>query len=165
MIPSAADEQRLCPAQRALSSTFSNRGNERSGFVTTLYRVHKLLSVWLRSVWFSVPEETNQQRPGVEGVTDSSTGQSSCEGQTCLRVRDLSYTELQAVRVSAECDPGEFKRMRATQFSRAEGMVNRASGNRSLRAGTCTKPSASGFTAWIRVQRKRLYAASKGRYH
>jgi hypothetical protein len=72
MILSAADEQRLCPTQRALSSSFSNRGNERSGFVTTLYRVHKLLSVWLRSVGFSVPEEADQQRPDVEGATDSS---------------------------------------------------------------------------------------------
>jgi hypothetical protein len=73
MIPSAADEQRLCPTQRALSSTFSNSGYERIGFVTTLYRVHKLLSGWLTSVRFS--EETNQQRPGVEGPTDSSIGQ------------------------------------------------------------------------------------------
>jgi hypothetical protein len=75
MTPSAADKQRPCPTQRALSSTFTNRGNERSGFVTTLYRVHKLLSVWLRSVRFSVLEETHQQQPGVEGATDSSTGQ------------------------------------------------------------------------------------------
>jgi hypothetical protein len=75
MIASAVDEQRLCPTQRALSSTFSNRGYERIGFVTTLYPVHKLLSVWLRSVRFSVPEESHQQPQGVEGAADSSTGQ------------------------------------------------------------------------------------------
>jgi hypothetical protein len=75
MTPTAADEQRLRPTQRALSSTFSNRGNERSGFVTTLNLVHKLLSVWLGSSRFSVPEEADQQRPGVEGAAESSTGQ------------------------------------------------------------------------------------------
>jgi hypothetical protein len=74
MITSAVDEQRLCPTQRALSSTFSNRGYEGSVSVTTLYRVHQLLSVWLRSGRFSVPEETHQKRPGMEGATDSSTG-------------------------------------------------------------------------------------------
>jgi hypothetical protein len=73
--PSAGDEQRLRPTQRALSSTFSNRGNGRSGFVTTLYRVHKLLIIWLGSARFSVPEVVDQQRPGVEGATDSSVVQ------------------------------------------------------------------------------------------
>jgi hypothetical protein len=89
----------------------------------------------------------------------------SCEGQRCLRVRALIYTELQAARVSAGWGPGELKRMRASQCGRAEGMVNRASGNPSLRAGTCTKHGTSGYTAWIRVQRKGLYAAFRGRYH
>jgi hypothetical protein len=104
MTPSATDEQRLRPTQRALSSTFSNRGNERSGFLTTLYRVHKLLSVWLGSARFSVPEEADQQRPGVEGATDSSAGQYGAPlgRETCLRVRALSYTEVQAARLSWE---------------------------------------------------------------
>jgi hypothetical protein len=56
-------------------STCSNRGYERIGLVTTLYQVHKFLSVWLSSVRFCLLDETNQQRPGVEGATDSSIGQ------------------------------------------------------------------------------------------
>jgi hypothetical protein len=89
----------------------------------------------------------------------------SCEGQKCLRVRALSFSELQAARVSVEWDPGDFKRMRATKCGRAEGMVNSASGNPSLRGGTCTKPSTSCYTAWIRVQRKGLYAGFREIQH
>jgi hypothetical protein len=74
-ISSAAEEHGLCSTLRALLSTFSNTGYERTGFVTTLYQVHKFLSVWMRSVWFCVAEETNGQRPGVEDATDSSIGQ------------------------------------------------------------------------------------------
>jgi hypothetical protein len=167
MIPSAVDEQRLCPTQRALWNTFSNRDYERIGFVTTLYRVHKLLSVWLRSVRVSVPEETHQQRPGVEGpkTPPLAITEPSCEGQRWPRVSALSVTEKQAACDSAEWDPGELNQLRATQCGRAEGMLNRASGNKSLRAGTCTKHGTSGYTAWIRVQRKGLYAGFRARCH
>jgi hypothetical protein len=71
-ISSAADEYRLWPTLRALSSTFSNRGYERIGLVTTLHQVLKLLSVWLSSVRFCLPEESNHQRRNVEGAWDSS---------------------------------------------------------------------------------------------
>jgi hypothetical protein len=104
MTSSAVDEHRLCSSQRSLLSTCNNRGYERIGLVTTLYQVHKFLSVWLSSVRFCVSEETNQQRPGMEGDTDSSIGQYGAfrEGQTCLVVRDLSHNELQAECVAAE---------------------------------------------------------------
>jgi hypothetical protein len=85
MTSSAVDEHRLCPSQRSLLSTCNNRGYERIGIVTTLYQVHKFLSIWLSSVRFCVPEETNQQRPGMEGATDSSIGQYgalSCRADT-----------------------------------------------------------------------------------
>jgi hypothetical protein len=75
MTSSAVDEHRRCPSQRSLISTCSNRGYERIGLVTTLYQVHKFFSVWLSSVRFCLPEDTNQQRPGMGGVTDSSIGQ------------------------------------------------------------------------------------------
>jgi hypothetical protein len=75
MTSSAVGEHRLCPSLRSVLSTCNNRGYDRIGVVTTIYQVHKFLSVWLSSVRFCVPEETNQQRPGMEGATDSFIGQ------------------------------------------------------------------------------------------
>jgi hypothetical protein len=43
--------------------------------------------------------------------------------------------------------------MRATQFSRVEGMVNRASENPLQRAETCLKPSTSGYMVQVRTQK------------
>jgi hypothetical protein len=64
-----------CLSLSSLLSTCSNGGYERIGLVTTLYQEHKFLSFWLSSVRFCLLEETNQQRPGMEGVTDYSIGQ------------------------------------------------------------------------------------------
>jgi hypothetical protein len=44
--------------------------------------------------------------------------------------------------------------MGATQFSRAEGMMDRESGNPLLRAETCIKRRTSSYTVWVRIQGK-----------
>jgi hypothetical protein len=100
----AVDEHRLCPSQRSLLNAFSNGGYERIGLVTTLYQVHKFLSVWMSSVRFCVPDETNQQRRAwrAQQTPPLVSKEPSREGQTCLRVRALSCIELQAACVAAE---------------------------------------------------------------
>jgi hypothetical protein len=162
-ISSAVDEHRLCPTLRSHLGTFSNRGYERIGVVRTLYQAHKFFSVWLSSVRFCVPEETNQQRSGMEGATDSSIGQygalswrsdkpegawpqsqwtTSCVCRSWVR---SSRTQINAGNTKQPCrrndDQGKWEPY--------------------LRAETCIKRSTSSYTVWVRIQRKVLYEALK----